>query len=83
MANFYKILNGNFYFQISKMKNFIFFKMKIFNFSFQIFVKNFKIVFFIFSISYGHFFQNSKTKIFNSNFKNNFFFKFFHFKFSL
>jgi hypothetical protein len=45
------------------------------NFFISIFVTNFKIVFLIFSISYGHFFQNSKTKKINSNFKNDFFSK--------
>jgi hypothetical protein len=84
-AQFLKKCKQKFSFQISKIKNFKLKNLKISIFSFQIFMTyfnpNLKIDFFTnFSISYGQFFSKLKKSI---KFQKYFFFKIFHFKFSL
>jgi hypothetical protein len=81
MANFTKKSNRNLHFKFQNEK-FQIYKMKISIFPFQIFVTyfnpNLKSIFFqFFHFLWPIFFKNLKQKIFNSNYKNNFFSKFF------
>jgi hypothetical protein len=88
-ANFLKNLNRNFHFKFQKWKsNFKNEKFQFFHFNFswhisifQISIQISKSIFFQnCPFPMANFFQNSKTKIFNSKFKKNVFFKIFHLK---